>query len=60
MLPGLEPYFAKYYDRWLNYSQYICTRLGIRREAYDIMADVLVEFCRLRQIQVSDCRLYFL
>lgn len=45
MLPELEPYFAKYYDRWLNYSQYICTRLGIRREAYDIMADVLVEFC---------------
>lgn len=45
MLPELEPYFAKYYDRWLSYSQYICTRWGIRREAYDIMADVLVEFC---------------
>ena len=45
MLPELEPYIARYYDRWLNYSQYICTRWNIRREAYDIMADVLVEFC---------------
>lgn len=45
MLSELEPYFAKYYDRWLDYSQYICTRLGIRREAYDIMADDLVDFC---------------
>lgn len=45
MLPELEPYIAKYYNRWLNYSQYICGHYGIRREAYDIMADVLVEFC---------------
>lgn len=54
MLPELEPYFAKYYDRWLNYSQYICTRLGIRREAYDIMADVLVEFCRKSDEALAD------
>ena len=45
MLPELEPYIARYYDKWLNYSQYICTRWNIRREAYDIMADVLVDFC---------------
>ena len=45
MLPELEPYIARYYDKWLNYSQYICTRWNIRRKAYDIMADVLVEFC---------------
>lgn len=68
MLPGLEPYFAKYYDRWLNYSQYICTRLGIRREAYDIMADVLVEFCCKSDDALADllacekrgeCKLFF-
>lgn len=45
MLPELEPYFAKYYDRWLDYSRHICYCLGIRNEAYDVMADVLVDFC---------------
>lgn len=54
MLSELEPYFAKYYDRWLDYSQYICTRLGIRREAYDIMADVLVGFCRKSDEALAD------
>lgn len=54
MLPELELYFAKYYDRWLDYSQYICTRLGIRREAYDLMADVLVEFCRKSDEALAD------
>ena len=23
MLPELEPYIARYYDKWLNYSQYL-------------------------------------
>ena len=54
MLLELEPYIARYYDKWLNYSQYICTRLGIRREAYDIMADVLVEFCCKSDESLSD------
>lgn len=54
MLPELEPYIAKYYDRWLNYSQYICCRFGIRQEAYDIMADVLVEFCLKSDEALSD------
>lgn len=54
MLPELEPYIAKYYDRWLNYSQYICTRWGIRREAYDIMADALVGFCSKSDESLSD------
>ena len=54
MLPELEPYIARYYDKWLNYSQYICTRFGIRREAYDIMADILVEFCCKSDESLSD------
>jgi hypothetical protein len=58
MLPELEPYIARYYDKWLNYSQYICTRLGIRREAYDIMADVLVEFCCKSDESLSDLLAY--
>ena len=39
-------------------SQYICTRLGIRREAYDIMADVLVEFCSKSDESLSDLLAY--
>lgn len=58
MLPELKPYIARYYDKWLNYSQYICTRLGIRREAYDIMADVLVEFCSKSDESLSDLLAY--
>lgn len=58
MLPELESYIARYYDKWLNYSQYICTRLGIRREAYDIMADVLVEFCCKSDESLSDLLAY--
>ena len=53
MLPELEPYIARYYDKWLNYSQYICTRLGIRREAYDIMADVRCSI--FTSLIISDC-----
>lgn len=58
MLSELEPYIARYYDRWLDYSQYICTRFGIRREAYDIMADVLVEFCCKSDESLSDLLAY--
>ena len=58
MLPELEPYIARYYDKWLNYSQYICTRWNIRREAYDIMADVLVEFCCKPDESLSDLLAY--
>lgn len=45
MSPELEPYIARYYDKWLDYSQRICYCLGIRNEAYDVMADTLEEFC---------------
>lgn len=54
MLPELEPYIAKYYDRWLNYSQYICTHWGIRREAYDIVGDVMEELCQKPDIVLVD------
>lgn len=68
MLPELEPYIARYYDRWLDYSQRICYCLGIRNEAYDVMADTLEEFCRksnkdLTKLLVTgytdDCKLFF-
>lgn len=54
MLPELEPYISNYYDRWLSYSQYICTRLGIRREVYDIVGDVMEELCQKPDIVLTD------
>lgn len=45
MLPELEPYIAKYYNEWLDYSRRICYCFNIEQEAYDIVADTLAEFC---------------
>lgn len=54
MVPELELYLAKYYDRWLSYSQRLCRRWGIGREAYDIMADALEDICRKADSQLLD------
>lgn len=54
MLPELEPYIAKYYERWLSYSQQLCHRWRIGREAYDLMADALEDICRKTDDKLLD------
>lgn len=54
MLQELEPYIAKYYDRWLRYSDYMCGRFGIRCESYDIMMNVLADLCEKPNVKLQE------
>lgn len=54
MLPGLEPYIARYYDVWLSYSRYICAQYGVLNEACDVVGDVMEDLCRKSDAVLAD------
>lgn len=52
--PMIDLYVERYYDRWLKYTRWFCSYLGIYPEAYDILTDTLVEILSREDLALMD------